>query len=408
MHGLAPRTSSDAREARAEDPRLQVSAARPAPPILRAHASRSPEDDAVRVAPRQSWPTFDFSLAKTDSASGAISASCLAAASCSSARARSAVVSSAESRRAPCGSGGGGAALAARRTSMSSSSWRAEAERHRVGRLQGRRVPVRALADRLDGRLGGADEAHDLRVLQLRMVAHQPEDGVRPVLALRDRRVARAAALDLRHAHLRLGNLHAVVRVGLGLLDLFARELAGEDRVGALDPLRGIAVGDRLHLERMQHAEMRDLLEGQRRVFDQPDGGRLGHERCCRQDKILLFAPRESRARKAVFVVENDGNCAFIYSSGGGRQGNRRPSPSEGEGGCRSSRMRGRGDRSKSDRPQIACSPSSVAFGDTLSLRERGHSRSLRHRQDDLADVLAAVDARGAPRPRLRAEKSCR
>ncbi len=92
---------------------------------------------------------------------------------------------------------------------------RAEPERHRIGRLQRRGVPMRAVADRLDGRLGGADEAHDLRVLQLRMVAHQPEDGVRPVLALRHRRVARAAALHFRHPHLRLGDLHAVVRIGL-------------------------------------------------------------------------------------------------------------------------------------------------------------------------------------------------
>ena len=47
-----------------------------------------------------------------------------------------------------------------------------------------------------------------------------------------------------------------------------------------LDALRGFAVcGDRLHLERMQAAELRDLLEGKRRVVKQPDRRRLGHQR---------------------------------------------------------------------------------------------------------------------------------
>ena len=69
-----------------------------------------------------------------------------------------------------------------------------------------------------------------------------------------------------------------MVRVGLGPGDLLARQLAGHDRVHALDALRGFAVGDRLHLERMQPAELRDLVEGQRGVVDQPDGGRLGHQ----------------------------------------------------------------------------------------------------------------------------------
>ena len=81
---------------------------------------------------------------------------------------------------------------------------RAEAERHRVHRLQIGGVPVAALADRFQRVLGRADEAHDLRVLQLGMVAQQPEDRVRPVLAARKRRIARAARLlELGHAHLR-------------------------------------------------------------------------------------------------------------------------------------------------------------------------------------------------------------
>ena len=59
---------------------------------------------------------------------------------------------------------------------------RREAERHRIERREVCRIPVAAIADRLDGRFGGPDQPHDLAVLQLRMVAHQPKDGVRPVL----------------------------------------------------------------------------------------------------------------------------------------------------------------------------------------------------------------------------------
>src|SRR4051812_41928682 len=67
---------------------------------------------------------------------------------------------------------------------------RAKPERDRVHRLQVGGVPMGALADRIDRRFGGADEAHDLRVLELGMIAHQPQDCVRAVLAARHRRVA--------------------------------------------------------------------------------------------------------------------------------------------------------------------------------------------------------------------------
>ncbi len=47
-----------------------------------------------------------------------------------------------------------------------------------------------------------------------------------------------------------------------------------------LMPCADSHVGDRLHLERMQsRAELRDLLEGKRGVVDQPDRGRLRHQK---------------------------------------------------------------------------------------------------------------------------------
>ena len=74
--------------------------------------------------------------------------------------------------------------------------------------------------------------------------------------------------------------------------DFVARQLAGDDRVHALDALRRFAVGNGLHLERMQRAELRDLVEGKRRVVDQPDGGRLGHQQRVGHEQILLVRPR--------------------------------------------------------------------------------------------------------------------
>ena len=113
------------------------------------------------------------------------------------------------------------------------------------------------------------------------MVAHQPEDRVRAVLPARHRRVARALlALGDRQPDLGVQELEPVLLVALRLLDLLAAELAGLDRIEPLDSLRGVAVGNRLHLERVQLAEIRDLVERQRGVLDQPNGGRFGHQGC--------------------------------------------------------------------------------------------------------------------------------
>ncbi|MNV83848.1 hypothetical protein D3C71_1776750 [compost metagenome] len=88
-----------------------------------------------------------------------------------------------------------------------------------------------ALADLLDRRFGGADKAGNLCVLQLGMVANQPENGVRTILALGDRRVARALALAIGNADFRLRKLQLVVRISLGAGDLVARQLSGSDRI---------------------------------------------------------------------------------------------------------------------------------------------------------------------------------
>src|SRR3712207_7346799 len=38
------------------------------------------------------------------------------------------------------------------------------------------------------------------------------------------------------------------------------------------------AIGDALHLQRVQAAEVGDLIEREARILDQPDGRRLGHQ----------------------------------------------------------------------------------------------------------------------------------
>jgi hypothetical protein len=74
-------------------------------------------------------------------------------------------------------------------------------------------------------------------------------------------------------------HLEAQLGILLGLFDLLAGQLAGGHRVLALDALGHVFVGDAFHFQRMQAAEIGDLLEGERGVVDQPDGGRLGHQR---------------------------------------------------------------------------------------------------------------------------------
>jgi hypothetical protein len=72
--------------------------------------------------------------------------------------------------------------------------------------------------------------------------------------------------------------MQLVVGVGDRLVDLVAGQLAGLDRVQALDPLGGVAVGNGLHLKGVQLAELGHLVERQGGVLHQPDGGRLGHQ----------------------------------------------------------------------------------------------------------------------------------
>jgi hypothetical protein len=106
----------------------------------------------------------------------------------------------------------------------------------------------------------------------LRMIQAMPSG-----LSWRHRRVARAlGAADLLGT---LDHLQAIGGIGLALVDFVLRQLVRAHRIAAGQLGRGGIVGDRLHFEDVETAEVRDLVERQRGVVDQPGSGRMGHER---------------------------------------------------------------------------------------------------------------------------------
>src|SRR5690606_18849949 len=111
------------------------------------------------------------------------------------------------------------------------------------------------------------------------MIAHQPQNGVGPILALGNRGVTRSLALGFRYPNLRLRKFQPDFRIGFSLGDFLAGKLPGGDRVETLDALRGFAIGDGLYFKRMKLAELRDLVEAQCGIVDKPDGCRLRHEK---------------------------------------------------------------------------------------------------------------------------------
>ena len=70
------------------------------------------------------------------------------------------------------------------------------------------------------------------------------------------------------------------------IADFLRRELAIGDGVVADNALGHLTVRNRLHLEGVHAAEIRDLGEGQCCLFDQPHGGGFGHQRQCHDGGI--------------------------------------------------------------------------------------------------------------------------
>ncbi|MNR28361.1 hypothetical protein D3C85_1456830 [compost metagenome] len=127
------------------------------------------------------------------------------------------------------------------------------------------------------------------------MVAHEPRDSVRAVLTTRHGRIFGAGLGRLQQFGVAADHgLHAVVGVVLRLLQLFARQLAARDRVHAADVAGHVAVGDAAHFQRVQAAEVGDLLERKRGVVHQPDRGGLGHQDVGHGACVPAFAARKS------------------------------------------------------------------------------------------------------------------
>ncbi len=89
-----------------------------------------------------------------------------------------------------------------------------------------------------------------------------------------------ALRFDFGDEDLRPRKLQPVGRNILSTGNLLARQLTGRDRVGTANAMRHVAIGDAFDFEYMKAAEVRNLLERQRGVFDEPDGRRFRHKRC--------------------------------------------------------------------------------------------------------------------------------
>ena len=153
-----------------------------------------------------------------------------------------------------------------------------------------------AVAHRHDCRLGRADQFRDLRFAELRISLQEKSNRIGLVLALGDGGVARPlVAKQLRRQRLRR-EFEARLRIGLATRDLLGGGLAVCHRIETLHLVGHLAVGDGLDLERMQPAEIGDLLEGKRGVLDQPNSGRLGHQRSSHA-RILVAKLRQPSRR---------------------------------------------------------------------------------------------------------------
>ena len=75
----------------------------------------------------------------------------------------------------------------------------------------------------------------------------------------------------------------------------FLRNLAAGDRVEPDHADGDLAIGDALDFQAMQAAKLRDLVECQAGILDQPDGGCFGHQRISHNNSLVfLFGGRSA------------------------------------------------------------------------------------------------------------------
>ena len=73
--------------------------------------------------------------------------------------------------------------------------------------------------------------------------------------------------------------LQVTIGIGFAAFDLLGRNLTVGDGVQSGNPHGDFTIGDGLNLQRVQAAEIGDLLETEGGIFDKPNGSRLGHKR---------------------------------------------------------------------------------------------------------------------------------
>ena len=102
----------------------------------------------------------------------------------------------------------------------------------------------------------------DLAVSVAELAGGNPEAAIELAKSLRTRVQELTERLGVLGAHLEADVVH-------GGRDLLAGELSGSDRIMSANARGDVAIGDALHLQRMQFAEIGDLIEGQRGVLDE-------------------------------------------------------------------------------------------------------------------------------------------
>ena len=125
-------------------------------------------------------------------------------------------------------------------------------------------------------------------------------------------------------------SLQDVAVILLAARDLLARELAGRDRVHALDALRHVAVGDALHLQHVQAAQLGDLLEGQRGVLDQPHGGCFRHQ----EFAVTHRGPFRDRQGHCPSRPRHAGSCAGLRAYSASQRGHATAVPAPAQKSC--------------------------------------------------------------------------
>ena len=138
---------------------------------------------------------------------------------------------------------------------------------------------MRAVANGVDRRLGGADQPRNLCVGQVWLVTQQPGYGVRLVRALGYRCIARAFLARYRVGNIRCRELQPGRRIRFATLDFLTGQLAIGNGVKADNADRDFTIGNRLDFQFVQITKNTNLQKCQCSVFNQPDGGRLRHQK---------------------------------------------------------------------------------------------------------------------------------